>query len=96
MVFEANRPGQHQPRTSATKRTGSDFPVPIVTAIEMVKNGHDDTGPNPGYQRNILNRRLERLHSGFEEIFRVAPQLVPECIIREKAAIEAVLQDHPL
>lgn len=62
-----------------------------ATAIRMVRNGHDDTGPNPGYQRNLLQKRLDQLRNGFSEIHQKAKHLIPQSVIQEMSEIEAVL-----
>jgi len=64
----------------------------IVKAIEMVLSENDLTGPNPGFQRQLLESRLKRLTEGVAEIREKAPHLVPETVKVEIQAIEDALQ----
>jgi hypothetical protein len=87
-----NGPGQNTIKWLChASRAEINIPPIVATAIRMVQNGHDDTGPNPGYQRNLLRKRLDRLRNGFSEIQQKAKHLIPQSAILEMSEIEAVL-----
>lgn len=69
----------------------SNIPPDIAKAIKMVRNGHDVTGPNPGYQRRMLERRLKRLRDGFAELRRKAPYIIPASVDMESKEIQGAL-----
>ena len=87
-----NAPEQHTiKRLSQLSKAGNAIPPLVATAIKMVQNGHDNTGPNPGYQRNLLRKRLDQLRNGYSEIQTKAKHLIPQSAILEMSEIEAVL-----
>ena len=87
-----NAPEQHTiKRLSQTSKAENAIPPLVATAIKMVQNGHDDTGPNSGYQRNLLQKRLDQLRNGYSEIQLKAKHLIPQSAILEMSGIEAVL-----
>lgn len=88
----SNQLGQHTLKQYRQKNpVGISIPPLVATAIRMVRNGHDDTGPNPGYLRILLQKRLDQLRSGFSEIHQKAKHLIPQSVIKEMSEIEAVL-----
>lgn len=88
-----NGPAKHTitKQLSRTSWAGISIPPIVATAIRMVQYGHDDTGPNPGYQRNLLRKRLDQLRNGFSEIQEKAKHLIPQSVILEMTKIEAIL-----
>ena len=89
-----NRNGPRQNTTkqlSHASKAEINIPPLVAIAIRMVQNGHDDTGPNPGYQRNLLRKRLDQLRNGYAEIQQKAKHLIPQSAILEMSEIEAVL-----